>query len=155
MKNQSNGAMNLQEPTAPEENGHVCDAAHALPRTRAAMRLLTGKWKGEIIWSLRDGKLRFGELLRAIPGITQHMLTTQLRDLESHGLVARTVYAEVPPRVEYELTEAARDLRPVFDEIMNWAQRHGDSFSLTAEEDDAESLKAPTPSNDQAGRTAR
>ncbi len=69
--------------------------------------MLTGKWKGEIIWLLSQGKHRFGELRRSIPGVTQHMLTTQLRDLEANGLVRRTVYAEVPPRVEYEITPSA------------------------------------------------
>lgn len=121
MKNHTNGKDGGRDP---------CDAAYAMPCTRAAMRLLTGKWKAEIIWGLRDGRLRFGELQRAIPGITQHMLTAQLRDLERHGLVSRTVYAEVPPRVEYDLTDAARGLRPVFDEIIRWAERHGGSIGL-------------------------
>ena len=111
----------------------VCDAAVILPCTRAAIRLFSGKWKGEILLSLQHGRLRFGQLMRAIPGITQHMLTTQLRDLERHGLVTRTVFAEVPPRVEYELTAAARDLRPVFDEIVSWARRHEADIGLVPE----------------------
>jgi DNA-binding HxlR family transcriptional regulator len=90
----------------------------------AALRMLTGKWKGEILWLLAQRTHRFGELRRAIPGITQHMLTTQLRELEADGLVKRTIYAEVPPRVEYEVTEAARSLRPVFDELFRWWQAH-------------------------------
>jgi len=63
-------------------------------------------------------------LRRAIPDVTQHMLTTQLRDLEGEGLVKRTVFAEVPPRVEYEMTPAARALKPVFDELFRWADAH-------------------------------
>jgi len=89
-----------------------------------ALRLLSGKWKGEILWQLVDGKQRFGQLRRAIPDVTQHMLTTQLRDLESEGLVKRTVFPEVPPRVEYEMTPAARALRPVFDELFRCANAH-------------------------------
>ncbi|WP_210526703.1 winged helix-turn-helix transcriptional regulator [Rubellimicrobium arenae] len=108
----------------------------------AALKLLTGKWKAEILWSLREGKLRFGELMRSIPGITQHMLTTQLRELERHGLVTRTVFPEVPPRVEYELTEAARDLRIVFEAIRHWSEKHGDSLNLEADFDDVEEKPA-------------
>src|ERR1044072_4847061 len=83
--------------------------------------VLSGKWKGEILWQLVEGKQRFGQLRRAIPDVTQHMLTTQLRDLENEGLVKRTVFAEVPPRVEYEMTPAAKALRPVFEELSRWA----------------------------------
>jgi|SRR5271165_892858 len=64
---------------------------------------------------------RFGELRRALPGITQHMLTVQLRELETDGLVKRTIFAEVPPRVEYEITPAAKQMRPVFEAIFKWA----------------------------------
>lgn len=90
-----------------------------------AMRMLAGKWKAEILWELVQRKHRFGELRRAIPGITQHMLTTQLRDLESDGMVKRTVFPEVPPRVEYEITDSAMALRPVFDELYRWSEKHG------------------------------
>ena len=69
--------------------------------------MLTGKWKLEIMWQLRQRIHRFGELKRTIPGITQHMLTAQLRELEGDGLVLRRVFAEVPVRVEYELSPLA------------------------------------------------
>lgn len=72
---------------------------------RRAFALLSGKWKLEIMWLLNQRIYRFGELRKAISGITQHMLTAQLRELEKDGLVSRTVFAEVPPRVEYEITE--------------------------------------------------
>ena len=91
----------------------------------AALRMLTGKWKGEILYRLAQHKHRFGELKRGIPGITQHMLTVQLRELEADGLIRRTVFPEVPPRVEYEVTEAAQALRPVFDALFRWTQVHG------------------------------
>ena len=93
-----------------EIEGQECPSERARAQLHRALRLLSGKWKGEILWQLVDGKLRFGQLRRAIPDVTQHMLTTQLRDLESEGLVKRTVFPEVPPRVEYEMTPAARAL---------------------------------------------
>lgn len=89
---------------------------------RRAVGMINGRWKLEILWLLSQGVHRFGELKRGLPGITQHMLTAQLRGLEKDGLVKRTVYAEVPPRVEYEITPAARKLRPIFIEIVKWAE---------------------------------
>lgn len=124
MKNKTIGAPNLIDCAESDTDSKVCDGAPPVRQFQAAMRILTGKWKGEILWQLTQGTLRFGELRRAIPGITQHMLTAQLRDLESHGLVKRTLYAEVPPRVEYELTKAAFDLRPVFEAIQRWSEAH-------------------------------
>ncbi|MDB6060741.1 MAG: MarR family transcriptional regulator [Verrucomicrobiaceae bacterium] len=88
---------------------------------RSVVSLIGGKWKLEILWLLNQRLHRFNELRRAIPGVTQHMLTVQLRELEADGLVRRTIYAEVPPRVEYEITEESRSLQPVFDEIRMWA----------------------------------
>lgn len=96
-----------------------------VPELHRALGVITGKWKGDILWRLVQRAHRFGELKRAIPGVTQHMLTAQLRELEADGLLKRTVYAEVPPRVEYELTPAAKALRPVFDELFRWWREHG------------------------------
>jgi len=90
-------------------------------KLRRAAGLISGKWKLEILWLLNQRVHRFGELRRAIPEVTQHMLTAKLRELEADDLVRRTVYAEVPPRVEYEITDAARQLRPVFEAILRWA----------------------------------
>jgi len=92
---------------------------------RRAFSLLSGKWKLEIMWLLNQRIHRFGELRKAIPGITQHMLTAQLRELENDGLVSRTVLAEVPPRVEYEITEKARGLRPTMEALTAWWQTYG------------------------------
>jgi DNA-binding HxlR family transcriptional regulator len=89
---------------------------------RAALATITGKWKLEILWLLNQRIYRFGELRRDIPGVTQHMLTKQLRDLEDDGLITREVFAEVPPRVEYALTDKARALKPVFDALLAWAE---------------------------------
>ncbi len=92
---------------------------------RRAVGMISGRWKLEILYLLSHGTRRFGELKRGLPGITQHMLTAQLRALERDGLIKRTVFAEVPPRVEYENTPAARRLRPIFVEIVKWAEEHG------------------------------
>lgn len=92
---------------------------------RRAFALLSGKWKLEIMWLLNQRMYRFGELRKAIPGITQHMLTAQLRELEADGLVSRTVYAEVPPRVEYEITEKARGLGPTMEALTAWWNTYG------------------------------
>ncbi|AIR68998.1 MULTISPECIES: winged helix-turn-helix transcriptional regulator [Dickeya] len=94
---------------------------------RRAFGLLSGKWKLEIMWLLNQRIYRFGELRKAIPGITQHMLTTQLRELEADGLVSRTVFAEVPPRVEYEITQKARGLGPTMEALTAWWQEYGSS----------------------------
>jgi DNA-binding HxlR family transcriptional regulator len=91
---------------------------------RRAVGMISGRWKLEILWLLSQGTHRFGELKRSLPGITQHMLTAQLRALEKDGLIKRTIFAEVPPRVEYEITPAARRLRPIFLEIVKWSEEH-------------------------------
>src|SRR5271167_2818866 len=104
---------------------YLDDAAAAQLRQdfRRTVSIITGRWKLEILWLLNQRMHRFGELRRGIPGITQHMLTTQLRGLEADGLVKRTIYAEVPLRVEYEITETARTLKPVFAALLMWAKK--------------------------------
>lgn len=97
---------------------------------RRAFALLSGKWKLEIMWLLNQRVYRFGELRKAIPGITQHMLTAQLRELEADGLVSRTVFAEVPPRVEYEITAKARALGPTMDALSTWWNEYGRSLPV-------------------------
>ncbi|TCS14020.1 helix-turn-helix domain-containing protein [Caulobacter sp. BK020] len=94
---------------------------------RRAFALLSGKWKLEIMWLLHQRIYRFGELRKAIPGITQHMLTAQLRELEADGLVSRTVFAEVPPRVEYEITAKALGLGPTMEALTAWWKTYGGS----------------------------
>jgi DNA-binding HxlR family transcriptional regulator len=90
-----------------------------------AIHAIGGKWKLEILFTLMDGATRFGALRRSLDGITQHMLTMQLRELENDGLVLRTAFAEKPLRVEYELTDAAYGLLPAFRELLNWSKRYG------------------------------
>jgi DNA-binding HxlR family transcriptional regulator len=107
------------------ESDRECNSVTAVAEFHDALRTITGKWKGEILWHLAQRTHRFGELKRAIPAVTQHMLTAQLRELEADGLVRRTAYPEIPPRVEYEVTAAARALRPVFEALFEWSQQHG------------------------------
>lgn len=92
---------------------------------RRAFSVLSGKWKLEIMWLLNARVHRFGELRKAIPGVTQHMLTAQLRELEEDGLIVRTVFAEVPPRVEYAITEKARGLGPTMEALTAWWEVYG------------------------------
>lgn len=113
---------NEHSPDAGVECGEVSpQLAEAMTVT---LRLLGGKWKLLILWHLWRRTCRFGELKRAMPRITQHMLTTQLRELEADGIVRRTVYAEVPPRVEYELTEYAATLEQVLRALAAWGSAH-------------------------------
>jgi DNA-binding HxlR family transcriptional regulator len=82
--------------------------------------LIGGKWKALILWHLADGILRFNEIKRLFPDITQKMLTQQLRFLEKSKLIKRKVYAQVPPKVEYSLTDFGRTLMPVLYSMNQW-----------------------------------
>lgn len=90
----------------------------------AALDQIGGKWKGVILQRLDGQTRRFNELKRTIPRITQRMLTTQLRELESDQLVTRKVYAQVPPRVEYSLTAKGETLQPVLKALLSWGEKH-------------------------------
>ena len=91
----------------------------------AAISLIDGKWKCVILFHLLDGTARFNALRRKIPGATQRTLTNQLRELEMDGLIERTVYAVVPPKVEYALTPYGETLKPVLEAITAWGRNHG------------------------------
>ena len=91
---------------------------------RAALTVIGGKWKPVIIYHLLEGTRRFGELRRLMPDATQKMLTQQLRELERHGIVARKIYREVPPKVEYSLTRLGQTLRPAMAELCKWGEEH-------------------------------
>lgn len=91
----------------------------------ATLEMIGGKWKGVVLFHLMEGVHRFSELRRKLPSVTQRMLTKQLRELEDAGLVARTVYPQVPPRVEYSLTDLGQTLRPVIAALKSWGDRHG------------------------------
>ncbi|EAU65507.1 putative transcriptional regulator superfamily [Stigmatella aurantiaca DW4/3-1] len=89
-----------------------------------AIQMLEGRWKLVILFHLFGGKkLRFSDLERAIPAISQKMLIQQLRQLEQDGIVTRIVHAQVPPKVEYHLTEWGQSLCPALDELLTWAEK--------------------------------
>lgn len=88
----------------------------------AALALIGGKWKGVILWHLLQETLRFNEIRRRLPNVTQRMLTNQLRELEKDGFLIRTVYAEVPPKVEYSMSNRGRSLKPVILALKAWGE---------------------------------
>ena len=88
------------------------------------LMLIGDKWKVLILRDLMDGTKRFGELKKSIGHVTQKVLTAQLRDMEANGLLTRTVYAEVPPRVEYTLTDLGYSLKPILDAMRNWGEAY-------------------------------
>ncbi len=90
----------------------------------AALSRIGGKWKGLIILRLLQRTWRFNELMRSIPGCTQRMLTNQLRDLEEDGIVHREIFPQVPPRVEYSLTDMGRNLEPTVRAMCHWGQQN-------------------------------
>lgn len=99
-------------------------AMSAAAGVEQAFRMLEGRWKFIILFHLFGGKLlRFSELERAIPGISQKMLIQQLRQMESDGIVHRIVHHQVPPKVEYGLTEWGQALCPALDAILGWAEQ--------------------------------
>lgn len=93
---------------------------------------LSTKWSALILRDLMDGPRRFNELRRSIGHISQKVLTSNLRQMEKHGLLTRTVYAEVPPRAEYELTELGASLKPVLDTLRWWGEIYSASASGTS-----------------------
>ena len=90
----------------------------------ATVSVIGGKWKPIILWILFQDTRRFGKLKRMIPKITQKMLTKQLRELESDGIVHREVYPVVPPKVEYSLTEEGRTLAPILQAMAEWGNNY-------------------------------
>ena len=90
----------------------------------ATLGVIGGRWKAAVLFQLSQGTKRFGELRRLLPNVTQRMLTLQLRELEADGLVQRTVYAEVPPRVEYTITPWGESLEPVLKAMCEWGERY-------------------------------
>jgi len=85
---------------------------------------LGGKWKLAIIYNLKNRSLRFGQLATLINGVSRKVLTEHLRQMENDNLISRTIYKETPPRVEYSLTKAGKDLIPLFQKIDDWVKKH-------------------------------
>lgn len=101
----------------------------------AALEVIGGKWKGIILSHLLSKTLRFNELRRLMPEITQRMLTKQLRELEASGIIARKIYPQVPPKVEYSITEYGKTLAPIINALRDWGTQHLEkvSGSISAE----------------------
>lgn len=100
-----------------------------MPRTftcglDAAIAVMGGKWKGLILFALHEGPVRFGELRRAVPGISERVLILQLREMEGSGLVHREVYHQVPPKVEYSLTDFGQSLNTALMPLGVWGEEH-------------------------------
>jgi DNA-binding HxlR family transcriptional regulator len=89
----------------------------------ACFELLGKKWTAYIVWSLLDGPRRFTEILETAPGLRDRVLSHRLKELEAAGILTRSPYAEIPPRVEYELTEAGHGLRPVIESMERWGRQ--------------------------------
>ena len=104
----------------------MTEETRALPAcpVETTLMLIGDKWKVLILRDLMPGTKRFGELKKSIGHVSQKVLTAQLRDMEASGLVNRKVYAEVPPRVEYSLTDLGRSLKPILDAMWNWGENY-------------------------------
>jgi len=113
-------------------------------RIMTTMAMISNKWKVLIVCKLRPGTLRFNELMRALQGVSQKVLTSQLRELEDDGLVSRKIYAEVPPRVEYSLTPLGQTLVPVLTSLEQWAQDHSDEIIDCRQRAEKKELRAKT-----------
>jgi len=94
-----------------------------------SLEIIGGKWKMPIIWRLKDNPMRYGELKRSLNKITHKMLTQQLRELEQDEILARKVYTEVPPKVEYSLTLLGESVIPVIDLLREWGEQYRNVFS--------------------------
>ncbi len=88
------------------------------------MRKIGGKWKPIILFLISNGVNRFGAMQRGIDGISKQMLTKQLRELETDGILSRTIFAEIPPRVEYAFTEVGESLMPIIKSMKSWGEQH-------------------------------
>ena len=102
-------------PLAPDTNKNSCPVTFCLS-------VIGGKWKPVILFCIAHGVDRFGAMQRAVPGITKQMLTKQLRELEDDGLITRTVFAQVPPRVDYALTDVGKSVLPVIEKMADWGK---------------------------------
>ena len=105
------------------------------------MDYIGGKWKTVVLWYLRKDKKRFSELKRLIPNITEKMLSLQLKDLENDGIVKRKIYPEVPPKVEYYLTDFGKTLIPMLEEIARWGRGLAEKKGKMVDKDRIKSKK--------------
>ncbi len=117
--------MSYEEFVASYQSGVNCHTEGCDCDFMKAFQAITGKWRMVVIYQLaKKPSFRFGELRKAVPGITNTMLTTTLRELESYGIVAREQFNEIPPHVEYSLTEKGKELFPIFYEMVKWSAKY-------------------------------
>ncbi len=109
--------------TPPEKSTYI-DCANVLKPIRDALDVLSGKWKLAILISIAAGNIRFREIERSVPKLTTKILAKELKDLEQNKLVKRTVYSDSPIVIAYTLTKHAKSLRPVFDSLKEWGEKH-------------------------------
>jgi DNA-binding HxlR family transcriptional regulator len=130
-------------------------SARAIERT---LEVIGGKWTVQILRDLFEGTRRFGQLQQSLGGVSPKMLIARLRELEERGLVTRTLYPEIPPRVEYSLTDDGRTLRPIIDAMAAWGQTHGEhiGFDRTQRNDNARGATqlGSAPAHRAQGRSA-
>ncbi len=108
----------------PEDREHKISCGNFTHEMEVALEVITGKWVSTIVWNLHLAeKIRFNEFFKLIPGITQKMLTQQLRKLEENKLVIRTVYPSTPPTVEYSLTPLGKDVIPILEHLNAWGKK--------------------------------
>ena len=100
----------------------------AVPAERA-LKVIGGRWKVYVLYYLFEGTKRLSELNRLIPGASQKVLIQALRELEEHGIVARQVFAQVPPRVDYKLTRLGKSLQPLVNALCDWGKRHAEALA--------------------------
>ncbi len=96
-----------------------------------ALAVVGGKWKGMILYHLHDGTKRFNQMMRLMPSITQRMLTRQLRELEAHGIIDRRIYPQIPPKVEYSLSELGQTVIPVIQQLSAWGRQYRESSAFS------------------------
>lgn len=109
----------------PEDRLNKISCSNYKCEIELTLEIISGKWKALILWNLGNyGIIRFNEFKRRIPEITQKMLTQQLRDLENNKLISRKVYPQVPPMVEYSLTELGENLIPILEEMDKWGKNY-------------------------------
>ena len=114
----------IKKDTSKEKNLMDNEICHYGCPVEATLDVIGGKWKGIILYKLLEQPRRFSALKRELPAITQRMLTLQLRELEEDGIVHREIYREIPPRVEYSLTEFGKTLEPILLAMLTWGDQY-------------------------------
>lgn len=131
-KRRTKSTLSIEKDTVMRKGRHArydCTPGCAV---EATLCLIDGKWKGVVLFHLLPGTMRFSQIRRLIPNVTQRTLTNQLRELEEDGLIVRTVFAQVPPRVDYSLTARGRSLAPVLQALKAWGDEHMALFNDSA-----------------------